>query len=155
VPRVLVLLDPPAMPASAARAMLADPTERRYSDVAEATMAVRAVHPEWSEGDVRAKAEGLTMFDVDAVTSVLLDNTWDAGVADLTAARRQLQPTWIIRGEPATGSLVPDDAATALASIVGEERVITIPGAPHSPQRTHPEELIAALLRAIAGDAPS
>jgi pimeloyl-ACP methyl ester carboxylesterase len=154
VPRVLVLLDPPAMPASSVREMLTDPTERRYGDIAEATAAVRAAHPEWSDGDIRAKAEALTMFDADAVTAVLLDNTWDGGVADLTSARQHLGPTWIIRGEPATGSLVPDETITALAAIVGDDRVITIPGAPHSPQRTHPEELVGALLRAIAGDRP-
>jgi hypothetical protein len=34
---------------------------------------------------------------------------------------------------------------------LGADRVIVIRGAPHSPQRTHPQETVAAILRAIGG----
>jgi pimeloyl-ACP methyl ester carboxylesterase len=156
-PRTLVLLDPPAMPGPWTHEMLADPVERKYDDLAEAERTIRAVYPRWTAGDIHAKAEGLTAFDESAVRSVLLDNgTWDGGIADLTAARERLGTTWMIRGEPAAGSLTPDAVVPVFAALIGDDRVVTLPGAPHSPQRTHPEALLAVLLRAIAsGDQPA
>ena len=56
---------------------------------------------------------------------------------------------WVVRGEPATGSYVSDDAARAFAELVGEDHVLTIDGGPHSPQRTHPEETVAAFIHAL------
>jgi pimeloyl-ACP methyl ester carboxylesterase len=44
---------------------------------------------------------------------------------------------------------VPDAAAAALAARVGAEHVVTLAGAAHSPQRVHPAETTAALLRAL------
>ena len=40
-------------------------------------------------------------------------------------------------------------AVPAIAARVGADHVITIPGAPHSPQRTHPIETTATILRAL------
>ena len=47
--------------------------------------------------------------------------------------------------------MTPDAAAAAFAARIGADHVITIAGAPHSPQRTHPAETIAALLRCLDG----
>ena len=60
MPRVLVLLDPPAVPLAAISQMLVDPIERRFDDLGEAIRVIRATNPGWSDGDVAAKAVGLT-----------------------------------------------------------------------------------------------
>jgi pimeloyl-ACP methyl ester carboxylesterase len=154
VPRVLVLVDPPALRTPWTREMLDDPVERKYDDLADAESAIRGANPQWTDGDIRAKAEGLTQFDEVAVRAVLLDNgVWDGGIADLTAARDALRSTWVIRGDPDGGSLTPDDALPSFADLVGADHIVTIAGAPHSPHRMFAEAFTAALLRAIEGGA--
>ncbi len=56
----------------------------------------------------------------------------------------------MIRGDPATGGLLPDAVIPAFAARIGADHIITLAGAPHSPQRTHPEATTAALLQALA-----
>lgn len=149
-PATLVLVDPPALPHADISAFALDPDERTYDDLDEAVTAVRAENPGWSEGDVRAKAEALTQLDETAARSVLLDNgDWDAGLADLADPGAAGIPVWLIRADPATGGYIPDEALPALIARVGAERIHTIPGAPHSPHRTHPVETTAAILRAL------
>ncbi len=149
-PRVLVLLDPPGLTVAQVEAFNQDPTERPYDTIAEADAAMRTANPSWSDGDIAAKAESLTQFDEGAVRAVLLENgDWDAGLAALQDPRTAGIPTWLIRGEWATGGFIPDAFVPALEAQLGPERVITIEGGPHSPQRTHPEETVAAILRAI------
>jgi hypothetical protein len=151
LPRVLVLLDPPAVPVTEMETMLHDPVEHAYEDVDEAVAALRVANPTWSDGDVRAKANGLAHFDVDAVRAVLLDNgDWDGGLSSLRASVDRRVNTWIVRGEAATGGLIPDHAVPGLAATIGADHVLTIAGAPHSPQRTHPIPTLVALLRALA-----
>jgi pimeloyl-ACP methyl ester carboxylesterase len=151
VPSRLILLDPPALPLVALEAMTHDPLERPYDDLGEATRAMRAANPGWSDGDVNAKALGLTQFDVGAVRAVLLENgDWDAGLADLADPAATGISTWLIRGAPEAGCLVPDAVLPAFRSRIGRDHVLTIAGAPHSPQRTHPEATVLAILRALA-----
>jgi pimeloyl-ACP methyl ester carboxylesterase len=151
-PGVLVLLDPPALPVSVMATMVVDPVERHYDDLDDARRAIRAAYPSWSDGDVAAKAEGLTSFDESAVRAVLLDNgDWDGGLAALADPRAAGIETWLIRGEPSTGSMLPEAALPALAARIGAEHVLTVAGGPHSPQRTHPEATVVALLRALGG----
>lgn len=151
-PRVLVLVDPPALPVSVMATMTVDPLERRYDDPVEAARAIRAAYPDWTEGDVRAKAEGLARFDESAVRAILLDNgDWDAGLAALTDTRAAGVETWIVRGETASGGMLPDGALPAFAERIGADHVLTVAGGPHSPQRTHPEATVVALLRALRG----
>jgi pimeloyl-ACP methyl ester carboxylesterase len=149
----LILIDPPALP-HAFMAQQVDATdERTYDDMDEAVAAVRAANPGWDDGDVRAKAEALTQLDEDAARSVLNDNgDWDGGLADLADPATTGIPVWIIRGETATGGYLPDERVPEFAALIGADHVITIPGAPHSPQRTHPIETTAALLRALDSD---
>jgi hypothetical protein len=45
--------------------------------------------------------------------------------------------------------------AAACDRQLGSERVITIPGSPHSPQRTHPEATTFAILRAVGAGSSS
>jgi pimeloyl-ACP methyl ester carboxylesterase len=149
-PRALVLLDPPALPVSVMSTMTVDPVERHYDDLAEATRTIRAAYPDWTDGDVLAKAESLTMFDEPAVRAVLLDNgDWDGGLGGLADPRAAGVPTWVVRGELATGGMLPDGALPAFAERIGADHILTIAGGAHSPQRMHPEATLVALLRAL------
>ncbi len=152
-PAVLVLLDPPALPRSTIARILDDPVERRYDDLAEAEQAIRLANPTWSGGDVQAKAEGLTTFDEPAVRSILLGNDWDGGLADLADPAARAVTVWLVRGEPAAGSYVLPSALPGLARRVGSDRLLTVADGPHSPQRTHPEATLVALLRALTAPA--
>ncbi len=149
-PATLVLLDPPAVPYSVISLMASDPSEQPYPDLETAIAALAAASPTWSHEDVRAKAEALRQLDVSAARSVLLDNgDWDGGLVDLAGPDAADIPTWIVRGDPATGSLVPDAAIGAFAALVGPDHILTLAGAPHAPQRTHTAATTLALLRAI------
>jgi len=151
-PAVLVLLDPPAMTVDQLEAYSHDPTEGRYETLAEARAAVRAANPSWADGDVEAKAMALTEFDQAAVLDVLLRNgDYDAGMAALRDKRAAGVDTWLIRGEEAAGGCIPEDLVPEIERQLGAGRVITISGAPHSPQRTHPEATTFAILRSLAG----
>ncbi len=153
-PRVLVLLDPPALTLPQLEAMTREPEERppATADEAAAMAArLRAAHPDWADNDVRAKVDGLVRFEREAARSILLDNgDWDAGVAALGHPAARRVPAWYVRGEWSSGGLIPEAWLPECIGRVGRDHVITIPGAPHSPQRTHPEATVAAILRAIA-----
>lgn len=150
-PRLIVLLDPPAMTLAQLEALTREPTERPYDTLAEAVAAVRAANPAWSGGDVEAKARALVEFDADAVLAVLLGNgDWDAGMAALRDPAASGVDAWLIRGEAAAGGFIPDAALPAIEAQLGRDRIVTIADGPHSPQRTHPEATLAALLGALA-----
>jgi len=150
VPEVTVLLDPPAVPYASIAAMADDPVEWSYEEIDQAVAALGRHHPTWGYGDVLAKAEALTQFDADGVRAVLTGNgDWDGGlasIADPAAAEARFR---LVRGDPATGGLVPDAAAAAFADRLGPEHVITIPRGAHSPMRDRPTATVAALLRAL------
>ena len=149
-PSTIVLLDPPAVPLAVISAMAADPDERTYDDLEAARAAVRRDNPAWSDGDVLAKAEALTELDEAAARSVLLDNgDWDGGLADLADPAAAGIPVWIVRGDPATGGLLPDRALPAFAARFGGDHIATIVGGAHSPHRVHAVETTAALLHAL------
>ena len=149
-PATLVLLDPPALPHAFMAEQVSASDERTYDDLADAIAAVRAGNPDWHDGDVRAKAEALTQLDEDAARSVLVDNgDWDGGLAELAHAAAAGIPVWIVRGEPAAGGYLGDEHLPAFAALIGADHIITIRGAPHSPQRTHPTETTGVLLRAL------
>ena len=152
-PRTLILLDPPHLTLERLRALTESPSEHLYATPADARAAIRAENPTWSEGDVDAKAIGLTRFTPEGVLAVLLQNgAWDAGLAALADPAAAGVPTWYVRGEWHTGGLIPDHAVRTLAARVGRDHVLTIAGGPHSPQRTHPEATAFAILRALEHD---
>lgn len=149
-PATLVLLDPPALTYTVLAEQEAASDDRTYADLDEAIAAVRGTNPEWDAGDVRAKAESLTEANEAAARSVLLENgDWDAGLADLADPAAAGIPVWVIRGEPGFGSYIPAETVPTIEARVGADHVIMIPGAPHSPQRTHPLETTAAILRGL------
>jgi pimeloyl-ACP methyl ester carboxylesterase len=149
-PARLVLLDPPVLTLGRLEALTKEPTERTYATLAAAEAAVRAANPTWSDGDVAAKARALTEFNPDLVLAVLLQNgDWDGGMAALRDPGAAGVPVWLIRGEWATGGFIPDFKVRAIEGQLGAGHVITIAGGPHSPQRTHPEATVLAILRAL------
>jgi pimeloyl-ACP methyl ester carboxylesterase len=149
-PATLVLLDPPVLPAAVIAQMVDDPSEQPYPTVEAGIVAVAAVNPSWPTQDVRAKAEALTQADSDAVRAVLLENgDFDGGLADLVDPSTDGLDIWLIRGDPATGGLIPDQVLPAFAARLGADHVITLAGAPHSPQRTDAAATTAAILAAL------
>ena len=149
-PDRLILLDPPALPVTVMELMTHDPLERKYDDLAEAVAAISSVNPGWSDGDIQAKALGLTQFDLGAVEAILLENgDWDGGLGALADPGADGLSIWLIRGEFKDGSLIPDAALPAYVARIGADHVITIADAPHSPQRLYPEATALAILRAL------
>jgi pimeloyl-ACP methyl ester carboxylesterase len=149
-PATIVLLDPPVLPFDRISLEASDPTQQPFDSADEAIAAIRDAEPTWPDGDVRAKAEAVIHLDFDAARSVLLDNgDWDGGLSDLRDPAAAGIDTWLIRGDPTFGGYVDDTAAAAFAEVLGPDHVLTIPGSPHSPQRTHPVETTAAILRAL------
>lgn len=149
-PDTIVLIDPPAVPHAFMVQQVSASDEQVYDDIDDAILAVRAENPDWTDGDVHAKAEALTQLDEAAARSVFLDNgDWDGGLADLADPAAAGIPIWVVRGDPAAGGYIPDAWLPAFEALVGADHLVTIPGAPHSPQRTHPVETVAALLQAL------
>jgi pimeloyl-ACP methyl ester carboxylesterase len=150
-PATLVLVDPPAIPLAVIAPLATDPSEVSYPDLAAAEASLTAANPAWSPGDVRAKAEALIQMDAQAARDVVLENgDWDGGLAFLADPAAAGIPVWFVRGDPAAGGLVPDAALPAIVTRAGAGHVLTIAGAPHAPQRTHPVETTTALLQALA-----
>jgi pimeloyl-ACP methyl ester carboxylesterase len=150
-PATLVLLDPPAVANAVMHGLASDPSEQPYPSLEAAVAALAAANPGWTPLDVAAKAEALIQLDVEGARSVLLDNDeWDGGLADLSDPSADGIPTWMIRGEVAAGGLVPDEVLPVFAARFGSDHVLTLAGAPHAPQRTHPEATTLALLRALS-----
>ena len=153
-PATIVLIDPPAVSHAFMVQQVSASDEQAYVHIDDAIRAVRAENPQWSDGDVRAKAEALTQLDEAAARSVFLDNgDWDGGLADLADPAAAGIPVWLVRGDPATGGYIPDAWLPSFEALIGADHVVTIPGAPHSPQRTHPVETVAVLLRALDSSA--
>jgi pimeloyl-ACP methyl ester carboxylesterase len=149
-PRTIVLLDPPVLTLGRLEALTKEPTERDYATLDEAMAAVRAANPAWSDGDVGAKAQALTEFSPQLVLDVLLKNgDWDGGMAALRDPGAKGVDVWLIRGDWAVGGFIPDFKVPSIEHQLGADHVITIDGGPHSPQRTHPEATVLAILRAL------
>jgi pimeloyl-ACP methyl ester carboxylesterase len=150
-PLTIVLLDPPVLPFERIALEASDPSQQPFASLDQAIAAIRAAEPSWSDGDVRAKAEAVMDLDFDAARAVLLENgDWDGGLSDLRDPAAADLEVWLIRGDPALGGYVDDEAAREFAALIGADHVISIPGSPHSPQRTHVVETTAAVLRALA-----
>jgi pimeloyl-ACP methyl ester carboxylesterase len=149
-PATLVLLDPPAVPYTVISLMVGDPSEQPDPDLATNRDRLAEQNPDWPAEDILAKAEALTQADLAAARAVLLDNgDWDGGLADLSDPAADGIPTWLIRGDPTAGGYIPDAVLPGFAARIGADHILTLAGAPHAPQRTHPVATTAALLRAL------
>jgi pimeloyl-ACP methyl ester carboxylesterase len=153
VPSGLILVDPPDLDLEGLVAMTRDPIEHSYESVDQAASNLRAQYPEWSEGDLEAKARALTRFDPEAANAILGGNgDWDAGLGPLRHPAAAAVDVRYVRGEPASGGLIPDALLPRLAARVGADRVLTVAGASHSPMRTGvPSPLALALILALEG----
>jgi pimeloyl-ACP methyl ester carboxylesterase len=150
-PATLVLLDPPAVSHELIALMASDPSEQPSHDLETNRQRVAEQNQDWSAADVFAKAEALMQVDVEAARAILLDNgDWDGGLADLSDQAADGIPTWLIRADPAAGGYVPDAVLPGFAARIGADHILTLAGAPHAPQRTHPAATTAAVLRALA-----
>jgi pimeloyl-ACP methyl ester carboxylesterase len=152
-PRKLILLDPPCLEIDDLAALTQDPIERRWNSIEEALERLNVMHPEWSHGDVEAKARALTRFDAEAVRSILSRNgRWDSGLTLLAEPAASGVSVWYLRGEPEFGGLIPDHMLPQLAARVGDSHVLTIAAGSHAPMRTHHlEATTLAILHALAG----
>ena len=151
-PATLVLLDPPAISRVILAEMVTHAVGQLETDPVAAAERLRAENPGWSSVDVDGKAEAMAQLDREAARAVLLDNgDWDGGLAELADPAAAGVPTWIIRGDPGAGGMLPDAALPPFEALIGANHVITLPGAPHAPQRTHPIQLTQALLHALDG----
>ena len=149
-PATLVLLDPPVLPHALMARQVEDTTERAYDDLDEAIAAVTRVRTDWSPGDVRAKAEALTEIDEGAARAILLENgDWDGGLSGLADPAATDLDIWVVKGEQATGSYLPDAAIPAFVARLGADHVLTIKDGAHSPQRMRTEATLVAFLRAL------
>lgn len=149
-PSRLVLLDPPSLSRAqiVKEATEAHPTPSANLETARATVA--AEHPDWADGDLDAAADAAMGADLEAARQILFDNgDWDSGISALSVREAGRVDVWVVRGDPSAGGRMPNRAAARFAARYGADHVITIAGAPHSPQATHPDELIAALRRAL------
>lgn len=150
-PSTLILLDPPVLPHELMARQVTDTTERTYDDLDEAIAAVTSAEPTWTPGDVRAKAEALTQLDETAARAILLDNgDWDGGLAGLADPAARILDVWLVKGEQAWGSYLPDSALPAFIARLGADHVLTIARGPHSPQRMLIEATLVAFLRALS-----
>jgi pimeloyl-ACP methyl ester carboxylesterase len=149
-PSTLVLLDPPVLPHELMARQVDDTTERTYDDLDEAIAAVTISEPAWAAGDVRAKAEALTELDETAARAILLDNgDWDGGLSGLADPASRDVAIWIVKGEQATGSYLPDATIPGFAARLGADHILTVKDGAHSPQRMLVEATLVALLRAV------
>ncbi|MFL5675687.1 MAG: alpha/beta fold hydrolase [Chloroflexota bacterium] len=150
-PATLVLLDPPAIPYALIAQLASDPSEVSYPDLQTAVREIGRTNPDWPLADVRAKAEAIVELDMEAARAVVLENgDWDGGLADISDPAADGVPIWLVRADPMAGGLLPDAALPAFEARIGKDHVVTMPGAPHAPQRTHAAETTAALLAILA-----
>ena len=145
-----VLLDPPSITLAELLAEVKAARPTPFTSLATARASAAAEHPGWTDGDLDAAADAAIGVDLEAVRQILLENgDWDSGLSALSEPAAADLDVWLVRGDPAAGSRTPDRVAETFASRYGVDHVITIAGAPHSPQPTHPDELIVALRRAL------
>lgn len=151
LPAHLVLLDPPFVTAHQARTLgmsaMAEPTDS-YATARETLLTHRA---DWHPMDLAAKAEALTRVSTAAMVGVVAANVpFDPLPALTRLVRRHPEvPVFVIIGEPGRGSFVSPAGVDRLERLLGEDRVLVMSGAGHSPHRTHYAEFMALLWRAL------
>ncbi|MCU0482940.1 MAG: alpha/beta hydrolase [Chloroflexi bacterium] len=150
-PRRLVLLDPPLRDAAWARTQ-AEAVRRPASREEAFAMALERVTNGPPE-ELAARAEALLHLDPATARAVFLSGPWDGALAALADPAGPVAAgiaTWVVRGDPAAGAYVPDEALPRYAELVGAARVLTVAGGEHSFTRSHPRAALAALLAALS-----
>ena len=144
-----MLLDPPTITLAEIVREATEAAANLPASPEAARAAALAANPALAAGDLDA-IELAAKTDLEAATQVLFENgDWDSGLAALSDPAAAGLDVRVVRADPATGGHMPDSVAEVFAARYGADHVATIVGAPHSPQGTHPDELNAALLRAL------
>ena len=157
LPSVLVLLDPPFVTARQARTLglqaMAEPAHT-YEAARDTLLSHR---PDWHPMDLAAKAEALTRVSTRAMVAVVAANVpFDPLPAVARLRRRQPDvQVFVIMGEPGHGSFVSPAGMDRLRVLVGDGHIHVVSGAGHSPHRTHHEEFMALLARALDARPPN
>jgi pimeloyl-ACP methyl ester carboxylesterase len=94
---------------------------------------LRAAHPGWAEGDLRAKAAALSLCRIGAVRGLLLQS----GSWDLVSLLAEVPvPLLLLVSDPAKSAIRPQALAAArLALRPSLGKIVVLPGADHSPFR--------------------
>jgi pimeloyl-ACP methyl ester carboxylesterase len=151
VPSVLVLLDPPFVTAREARTLgmqaMAEPTTS-YESARDTLLGHRT---DWDPIDLAAKAEAVTRVSTRAMVAVVASNVPFDPLPALGSVRRRHPaiPVFVIMGEPGQGSFVSLAGRERLTALLGDDHVLVMDGAGHSPHRSHHAEFMALLERAF------
>ena len=149
-PATIVLLDPPVLPLDVMARLVDDPTERTYDDLDERSPPSRPPTPNGRPATSWPRPSPSPSSTRRPPWPILLENgDWDGGLADLADPAADGIEVWIVKGEAATGSHLPD---AALPAFLGAPRC--------RPHPDHPgrralaaadaiEATLAALLRAL------
>ena len=148
----LVLFDPPYLTEEEARAMGAEVVAETTRSRQEARSTLESEHSDWGEADLEGKSEALTQVSNRVMIGIVAANVPFDPTPALLALRKKGPglPVSAIVGEPAFGSMVPDEARGRLIDLLGEANVQLLRGAGHSFHRTHFEAFLAMLVRALA-----
>ncbi|WP_404433776.1 alpha/beta hydrolase [Microbacterium lacus] len=144
--RRLILIDPAIHLAPRDRNIVQGSQTRSFAD--PTANAVRAEHPTWHENDIELKALSARQASRWAVEQTTIQNpAWD----ERDAARRLVTPTHIVASDPEVYSIFTGDLATAvLTNPAITMSVVT--GAGHSPHRDKPDDTLAQVRDALAGN---
>lgn len=150
-PSRVILLDPPFVTVREAwalgRTVMVEPTTS-YDDARDTLLSHRT---DWHPMDLAAKAEAVTRVSSRAMVAVVARNAPFDPVPALARHRHRHPdvPVFAITGEPGQGSFVTPAGLARLRALLGEDRVLVLGGAGHSPHRTHYERFMTLLGRAL------
>ena len=151
-PATLVLLDPPAVPlvghlADGQRSVRADLPGSRIRDGRTRRSQPGLVRARTSGRRPRLSSSSMSVRRARSSSTTAI-GTAGWRISAIPAATGI--PTWIVRGDPAAGGLLPDGAIPGFAARIGADHILTLAGAPHAPQRMFPEATVVGLLRALS-----
>jgi pimeloyl-ACP methyl ester carboxylesterase len=133
-------------PASELRARL----EARKQHSFERILAdLRAAQPTWDEEDLRNMAPSKLLVS----PAVYSDSPRATPEEQEAQLQRLACPTLIVRGDPAHGGIIPDEAASRIRALTSPElvRLTTIAGTGHCPQRDAFHLFVAVVLPFMTG----
>jgi N-formylmaleamate deformylase len=103
----------------------------------------RHEHPEWNEERAAGRASIMTGTARNVFVELRADSLANDGRDRLDEIAHITSPVLLVRGEPATGSMVHPEDSAALVARMPNARVAMIPGAGHALHRERPDEFLA------------
>jgi pimeloyl-ACP methyl ester carboxylesterase len=98
--------------------------------------------PEWSEDMVQRRVREMTTTARNVFVELRADSLKHDGVDRLREIEHVTSPVLFFQGDPDAGSMVHPADAVALEARLPNARVITMPGAGHSPHQQFPEAFL-------------